>query len=255
MMPLETGQGVPGAGEGTGAGEGAGAGAGETVEYPKWMAQNAGDNKTNERLSQFGTIDEVSNAYLKTADELSEFKKGKTFIPGENATDEEKRAYLTSLGVPIDANSYKKVDSKLPDGIGYTEEEAASFREMAFKNNWTDKQFAEQRAWEEQATLSRIEKNANAAAEAKAEMQKHFQKEWGSDYNANMNLMSKGVKGFGGDAFLEKLGLAGNLPEVINFLVEKGRSEADDTLLDGQFQEKKETTPPGQIKYPSMKGL
>ncbi|MCD6396971.1 MAG: hypothetical protein J7L71_05485 [Spirochaetaceae bacterium] len=245
-MPLETGEGVPGAGESE---------KGVVTEYPKWMAQNAGDNKTNERLSKYRTIDEISNAYLKASDELTEYRDGKTFVPGENATDDEKRAFLTSLGVPEDATGYKKVDSKLPDGVGYTEEETAAFNEMAFKNGWTEKQFAGHREWEEQATLTRIEKRNSDMLEAKADMLKHFEKEWGSDYQANTNLMNKGVKEFGGDDFLIKLGLAGNLPEVINFLVEKGRSVADDTLLDSEGKRKKVTLPPGQMSYPSMEGL
>jgi len=225
------------------------------TEYPKWMAQNAGDNKTNKRLVEFETTDAISNAYLKSADDLATFKDGKTFVPGEDATDEEKRAFLTSRGVPETADAYKKVDSNLPDGVGYTEEEYAAFTEMAFNNAWTEQQFAEHHEWEEKVTLARIEAIKNTAAESKADMLKHFEKEWGSDYNANLNLMKKGVAKFGGDDFLIKLGLAGNLPEVVNFLVEKGRSVVDDTLLDSSGKGSKKELIPGQINYSSMKGM
>lgn len=230
-------------------------GDGGTTDYPKWMAQNAGDNKTNKRLAEYQTTDEISNAYLAASDELTSFKDGKVFVPGENASEEEKRTFLTSLGVPKEAKDYKKVDSKLPEGVGYTEEEVAEFNEMAFKHGWTAKQHEGHHEWEEKVTLARIELQKKIIAESKADMLKHFEKEWGSDYSTNMNLMKKGVSKFGGDDFLIKLGLAGNLPEVINFLVEKGRSVADDTLLDGEHGKGKPKVIPGQMNYPSMEGM
>lgn len=243
-MPLETGKEVTGA-EPVVATE---------TETPKWMAQNAGDNKTNERLRAFGTTDEISNAYLKASDELASFKDGKIFVPGDDASDEEKRAFLTSRGVPEESGNYKKVDSKLPDGVGYTEEENASFNEMAFKSAWSEAQYSKFKEWEETTTLSRIEKHNKILENGKVDMMNNFKKEWGSEYDANLNLMHRGVKNFGGDNFLIKLGAAGNLPEVINFLVEKGRSDSDDTFLDSAGGGPQKGIP-GQISYPSMKGM
>jgi len=226
----------------------------QETELPKWMAQNAGDNKTNERLSGFKTIDEVSNAYLKSADELAALREGKVFVPGEDATDEEKKAFLTSIGVPEESSMYKKVDSTLPEGVGFTEDQFNSLREMAFTAGWTEKQFSAYQEWSDKETLAARENYSAVLTKGKAEAEKRMKEDWGSDYDANLRYMQKGVKEFGGDDFLNKLGAAGNVPEVINFLVEKGRSGKNDTFLDGEL-DNKTTLPKNQISYPSMKGM
>lgn len=222
-------------------------------DYPKWMAQTAGENKTNERLAKFSTIDELSKEYLTLSEKL---EQGKLVpLPGEDASDEEMQAYLKAIGVPDTPDLYKKVDSELPEGIGYTEEEFSQLREMAHKLAWTNSQFEAFQTWENETAKKKIQE-ATAVLEAKKkETKEYFVKEWGSNYDENLNLMKKGVQEFGGPEFLKKLGPAGNLPEVVNFLVEKGRSVRDDSLLDGEAPGKEEKVPPGQIYYPSMKGM
>jgi hypothetical protein len=125
---------------------------------------------------------------------------------------------------------------------------------MAFNAGWSDKQFASFQEWSDKETNAAMSKRDEGIADGKKEAEIQLKKDWGSDYDLNFIHMRKGVKEFGGDEFLQKLGPAGNLPEVINFLVEKGRSLKNDSLLDSDLDSKK-TTPPNQILYPSMKDM
>jgi len=246
----------PDGGGNGGGGGGSQNGGGQNNDFPKWMAQNAGEYKTHETLKQFQTINDLSDAYLKTVKEMEELKAGKAFVPGEDATEEEKKAFLKSIGVPEDVNEYKKVDTDLPEGVQLSEEQFKGLQELALTNAWTEKQFEAFQKWYADEAKREYDSIAKHNLEEKEKIEAHFKNEWGSDYTKNIKFMEDGIKALGGKDLLEKLNKTGlgNDPKVISFLVEKGKSLKGDSLLDGDLDDKEEV-PSGQIYYPSMKGL
>ena len=223
-------------------------------DFPKWMAQTAGENKTNPKLKEFKTIDELANRFMTLSEEYEKAKSG-IKVPGEDATEEEKKAFLKALGVPSDVKEYKKVDSELPKGIELREEQFEALKEYALKAGMTQKQFESVQKWYADAAKKEYEETAKRISEEKEKTEAHFKNIWGDQYDANVKLMQRGIKALGGDKLMHKLNVTGigNDPDVISFLVEKGRQESGEPLLDGTGGKSKQND--GMLHYPSMEGM
>mgnify|MGYP007013914479 CR=1 FL=1 len=104
-------------------------GKGSEVQHPAWMNQINSelikDAEKAGKLSKFEKLSDLASAYLE-----AEGKLGSSIVkPGENASDEERRAFYKALGVPDAADKYS-----------IEGDDAKMFREMAYKNNLTDEQ-------------------------------------------------------------------------------------------------------------------
>lgn len=108
-----------------------------SVERPAWIAQLPNELKEDVTLSRFKTIGDMGKAFLEAEGKL------KTAIQplGEKATDEERKAYYKSLGIPENPDGYEiKRPEKLPEGMHYSESLEAGFKETAHKLGLTPSQ-------------------------------------------------------------------------------------------------------------------
>jgi hypothetical protein len=92
---------------------------------PAWIAQLDGDLQKNERFTQFKTISDMGKTLL-------DLEGNSVRIPGEKATDEERKAFHSKIGVPDAPDKYEldTVDVK-----EYTKEADKMFRELMLKSN------------------------------------------------------------------------------------------------------------------------
>ena len=194
-------------------------GKGGEVQHPAWMTQLNGefihDAVKTEKLSKFEKISDLASAYLEAEKTL-----GSNYIvkPGENASDEERRAFYKALGVPDAADKYS-----------IEGEDAEMFRELAYKNNLTDEQ-----AKAFYKSLQEVGNNAIAAQKAAFEQQAHdtqvaLQKEYGKDYPTKIAMLKRGVATYGGEkmgAKLQQAGLLGDY-EVVKMFILLGEQSAE----------------------------
>lgn len=188
------------------------------IEAPAWTSQLSEDLRSNpdliKQLSKFGKISDLAKSYSEL-----ETKLGKAIVkPGKDASDEEKESFYQQLGKPKSADKYS-----------ITDENAAAFRDVAFKNNLTDEQ-----ATALYAQFNEIGKNAIAqaqlqkAAKAKA-TDDALRAEWGNNYDSKITMLQRGVNTYGGKALGEKLKNSGLLfdADVIKMFVKLGEESAD----------------------------
>ncbi len=228
----------------------------EFTEAAAWQAQTAGDNKTNTKLFRHRTVDDLSNYALSLEDRVSKIPENAVYIPGEEATDEEKTAFFKAYGVPEAVDGYKKIDTGLDPGVDFTEKELSSLADVALKEKFKPGQYEAIQKWYAATAKERLTENAEVTKVMKVKLTEGFKETWGEDYKVNFDAMKKATAHFGGDEFevyLNESGL-GNFPKVIEFLVEKGLSLNNDSLLEGDRGGKSEEAP-NQITYPSMKGM
>ncbi|MDA3886147.1 MAG: hypothetical protein PF638_11195 [Candidatus Delongbacteria bacterium] len=222
----------------------------------EWQAQTAGENKVNPRLYKHRKIDELANYTLSLEDKISKIPKDAAYVPGENATDEEKTAFYKALGVPEAIDAYKKVDTGLDPRVDLTEGELARLAKVAFEKKFQPEQFEAVQQWYADSVKERtteINEQKKVNTQKKTE---EYKEKWGEDYKVKYDAMTKAVEHFGGDEFkgyLNETGL-GNFPKVVEFLVEKGLSLQDPALLEGGIGGKKKENP-GYMQYESMKDL
>lgn len=209
---------------------------------PAWMAQLPGELQGNERFTSFGTIGDMGKAFL----ELEGKSKDALFIPGENATDEERAAFYTRLGRPESADKYSITRPEdVPETL-YNEDMAAAIKAISFKSNMTDAQAQVFNA--EVATLFKQAAELQQQQETEKQQQEQqaletavntLKDKWkGEEFKANTELASRAFKLFGGEEakkFIEETkinGLAlGDHPIFLEIFANIAKKIGDDTLL------------------------
>ena len=198
--------------------KGAADGKGSEAQHPAWMNQiNSelmGDAEKAGKLSKFEKLSDLASAYLE-----AEGKLGNSIVkPGENASDEERRAFYTALGVPDAADKYS-----------IEGDDAKMFREMAYKNNLTDEQAKAVYASLKDAGNNFIAAQKAAFDQQAKDTQAALQKEYGKDYPTKIEMLKRGVATYGGEkmgAKLQQAGLLGDY-DVVKMFILLGEQSAE----------------------------
>ena len=193
-------------------------GKGGETQHPAWMNQINSelikDAEKAGKLSKFEKLSDLASAYLE-----AEGKLGSSIVkPGENASDEERRAFYTALGVPDAADKYS-----------IEGDDAKMFREMAFNNNLTDEQAKSLYASLQKVGQNALDAQKAAFAQQAQDTQAALQKEYGKDYQTKIEMLKRGVATYGGEkmgAKLQQAGLLGDY-DVVKMFILLGEQSAE----------------------------
>lgn len=193
-------------------------GKGSEVQHPAWMNQINSelikDAEKAGKLSKFEKLSDLASAYLE-----AEGKLGSSIVkPGENASDEERRAFYTALGVPDAADKYS-----------IEGDDAKMFRELAYNNNLTDEQAKSLYASLQKVGQNALDAQKAAFAQQAQDTQAALQKEYGKDYQTKIEMLRRGVTTYGGKnmgAKLQQAGLLGDY-DVVKMFILLGEQSAE----------------------------
>ena len=217
------------------------AGGSGTVERPAWLDSAPDAYKNNEAFYGFT---EPAKFYEK-ADALLKAEKDMVVVPGENATDEQRQAFYTKLGRPETADKYtitKPAD--LPDGVPYSPEVEAVFKDQVHKLGLTNAQAKAQWDWYFGMTKTGFEKSQQAEQQATEAAVNKLKDEWkGEDFKVNSELAARAFMQFGGktpevEAFFKDTKVngvqLGNHPTFLRVFAAIGKAISDDSLNGGR---------------------
>lgn len=169
------------------------------------------DEDTREWLQKVGVTDLPSLA--KKAREQERLLGSAIRVPGKDATDEERQAFLNKLGRPQTPDAYEfNVPADLPEDLPYDGERAASFRTKAHELGLTAAQAANLHDWFIGETVQDYRGMASQQAEsvsqkAQAETEKLIQI-WGpldgDVARAELEFADRALQLAGGDAAVEE---------------------------------------------------
>lgn len=232
----------------------------------EWRAQLSDDLKGNEAFTPFKTVSEFAKAHLETAGKVADLEgkvKDALFVPGENATDEERSAFFAKLGRPEKAEDYVIAgmdvqgitDEKVREAIkARATEDITWFRGVAHKLGMS-KGVAETLFGEY------AKRNAEYFALMEGQRQKAMDDametlkkdpEWaGENFTKNLVVVNKAMEAFGSPELKQVFDASGlgNNAAFINFFYKVGKAMGEDKLVGGT---------PGGTKdkkgwgYPSM---
>lgn len=153
-------------------------------------------------------------------------------VPGADATDEERNAFLNKLGRPEAADKYEfKAPEGLPEGFEYDGKVEAAFRDIAHKAGLTQAQAAAVRDWylgaAGEAFGGQVEAAKAAQSQRADKATEELVKLWGpldgATAQANLEIADKVfTQTKGGNDFLEalkELGLVGPNKEILDVRV------------------------------------
>jgi hypothetical protein len=149
----------------------------------------------------------VVKSYIEAQKKIGQ--KG-VLIPGENASEADVGVFYKALGRPDKPEEYGfKKPENLPKGVNYDDNRAKWFADLAHKTGLSTKQ----------ATTLFNEYNTNVIKESqdqlkaveyfKKESSTSLKKEWGSNFEKNLDKANAAVKLFGGKDFIELLKATG----------------------------------------------
>lgn len=228
-------------------------------QAPGWIAQLPDDLKGNETFTGFKTIGELAKAHLDTSGKVAELEgKVANSIPKltENATDEERAAYLAALGVPESPDGYEFEKPELPEGMAYDDNLEKWFRAVAHAEGIpkeTAKKLYEAYNAYQSDYLKLLDK---FRTDERTSHMETLKKEWANKFDDNVKIVQ---------AAQEKIGLAdpamkewleahnaGNDPVLIKWILANAHLYTNDNAPPGKpgtGQENKGTS----MTYPSMK--
>lgn len=107
-----------------------------TQETLGWKTEIPGSLREHEAFAPYKTKDELWNGHIEAVSKVKDLEgKLAGAIPklSENATDEEKTAYLKAIGVPESPDGYEFERPAMPEGVPYNEALEKWFRDTAHK--------------------------------------------------------------------------------------------------------------------------
>jgi len=204
------------AGSGTNAG---GSGNQSGNEIPDWLDVFPEDAAKDPNITKFKTPDDFYKSF-KTQNELIG-RKG-VIVPGKDAKPEDIDKFYNALGRPEKPEAYKLTTvENLHKSIQITPESTLGYQTLAHKHGLTQAQAdglnRDYLAIVNKSAIDQETREIQAAQQAEASLRQ----EWGSKFDTNRNMVTKGIMKAGGqealDAMSGEKGL-GNNPVVLKTL-------------------------------------
>lgn len=220
-----------------------------------WVAELDLDDATRQsiRKTTYKSPADLAKGYIAL-----QAKLGKTVqIPGDDATEEQRREFLKKLGMPDDPEGYELPKPELPAGVTYDEAFASDFRAAALKGGLSKTQARELFSWYNQYTIDRVQKATEQSKTAMAKTIEVMQSEWGDNYDAEYNLTMRAVDKFGGQDLKDSYNATGrgNDPAEIRAWNKVAHAVGEDSLVGGEEPGGAAEREPGVLDYPSMKDV
>lgn len=199
----------------------------DNLDPQDWKSSLPDELKSHPAAEKFKTAGDVFKSYV----ELEKFKGNSITLPGEKATPEELNGFYNKLGRPEKPEGYQfKMPEGLNEKIQLKPEFDGSFRAMMHKHGLSSKQAAG--IYNDYLTslsemVTQEQKSAETALNnAKAELQK----EWGDQYDVNIQAATNLVERVAGKEAVDKLGDLGANPTAIKLLHTLSKAISEDSI-------------------------
>ena len=187
-----------------------------------WRAGLPESLRNHEAFSAMGKVGDLGKAYLEQTDKLSRA----VMIPGENATPEERKAFLQKLGVP-----------ERPEDYEISTEDASfndQFRKVAHEQGLSKKQAEALASSIESLAKTQNQQVQEAVKQQRAQEREKMRQEWGSMADANEAAARRFLLVAGAD-LAEPLAESGMVedPRVLRGLHKLSKMISEDRLVTG----------------------
>jgi hypothetical protein len=233
--------------------------------YSDW-AKGLADEKRRDYAQRFKSIDDVLNGAMKLREEISSRIK----LPGKDAKPEDIAAFRKQIGVPDTADGY---EVKAPEGynldgpVGLVVDMS---RDLAHKNHipaGAFQDFADGMIKIDQEIQQQVNESVK---KWRSDKEQEIRKEFGGDFEANLNAGKRARDVFGGEELTEFFNTQvtingvsmtpGDHPAMIKFMATLGKRMGEDGVIgmtsESERQSTKERideiyakTPPGTAGY------
>ena len=196
---------------------------------PDWRDAVA-DPDLRKQLDRYNTVEDLTRHNLALRRRLSRA----VTPPGEDADDGELAEFRSRMGVPESPEGYEyDAPGDLPDYLADAAGEAgmAEIFEVAHGLGLSQSQLSGLMDWRFDQLAGAGARLDGQLAQARAESERGLRREWGRDYDRNLNLSRRALREFGGEGLMEFLararvdgGQLANHPEIVKWAAGAGRA-------------------------------
>lgn len=230
--PSPTGERLDAAG-----GDGEGAQPPAAASHPESAWRDAvADPDLRRQLDRYNSIEDLVRHNLSMRQKLSLA----VTPPGEGASEEDLTDFRTRMGVPERPEDYDyEVPRDLPEQVAeaITDEELSDTFAAAHELGLTQAQLTGLLDYRLDSLAGAERRLAGQLAAAREEAEASLRRDWGRDYDRNLNLSRRTLRDFGGDGLIEFLATArvhgeqlANHPEIVKWAASVGRGMTEGTL-------------------------
>jgi len=194
------------------------------------------DPDLRKQLDRYESIEDLTRHNLALRRRLSRA----VTPPGEDAAPEELAEFRSRLGVPESPGDYEyDPPGNLPDYLAEAagETEMAEIFEVAHGLGLTQAQLSGLMDWRFEQLAGVGTRLEGQLARARKDSEQALRREWGRDYDRNLNLSRRALRDFGGDGLVEFLTRArvdgaqlANHPEIVRWAAGVGRALGEASL-------------------------
>lgn len=213
--------------------EGAASGEGDQEDPAKplhpYMAQLPKDLWFNKSLSKFDKLEKLARGYIEL-----EGKSGDSVRrPAEDAPQEDWDNFYKAIGVerPEKPDDYDfQKPENLPEGLQYSPEKEAAYKEVAHKLGLTKEQASALYNWQAEQLVNDVKAQQEAKVQAFEKAKQTMQEKWGDEFPTYLNYTRLGFS-IASPKVQEKIKQYGlsNDPDVIEFFAQLGKANSEDT--------------------------
>jgi hypothetical protein len=198
-----------------------------------------GDPELRRQLDRYGSVEDLARHNLSLRQKLSRAVK----LPDGEAATEELAEFRTRMGVPDSPERYEyEPPGDLPEVLtdAVDESELAEIFEVAHGLGLSQAQLSGLLDWRFERLAGAGERLGTELARAREDSERALRREWGRDYERNLNLSRRALREFGGEGlagFLTRARVDGaqlaNHPEIVRWAASVGRALGEATLHAG----------------------
>lgn len=165
------------------------------------VPQDEKDGRTLKELQRYNTPADLVKSLIETKTALSKRDEGMIKLLGADATDDDKKAFNTKLGIPEKPDAYK-ITATVPDGLDITEADKGFLKNVTAQLHARGGFLATPEGVNaaHEFYYSMVEEQASqmaAAAEmTRIENERNLKTEWGPEYPINLKYAEAGVQSF-----------------------------------------------------------
>lgn len=236
-MPTSSPTLPPPAGEGLDGADGNGTDMAPDASQPEtdWR-DTVADADLRKQLDRYNSIEDLTRHNLALRRRLSRA----VTPPDEDAGDEELAEFRSRMGVPDSPDDYQyDAPRDLPDYLADAagDEEMAEIFETAHGLGLTQAQLSGLLDWRFEQLAGAGERLERQFASAREDAERALRRDWGRDYERNLNQSRRALREFGGEGLLDFLTRArvdgaqlANHPEIVKWAAGAGRALTEATL-------------------------
>lgn len=202
-----------------------------TPEPTSWLSSLPDDLKGDQTLGRYATVGDLAKAHV----DLRKLDGSRVTIPGDKATDDERRAFFTRMGCPEKVDGYE-MPGEIPEGMQVDEALKAAWFAEAHSMGLNRQQAARVAKFQMQMVADGAKTTAESDKQHREGTVKSLQKEWGAAYEERVGIAKAMIdrleeKGAGGLKKLVSETPWGDEPAFVKAMYLMGRYAQQDEIL------------------------